>query len=180
MQLISLLRSGDQGAMTEIYRRFYGVLYSHACRRIQDWQEAEDIVQDLFTFLWDSRLNLNITTSLSSYLYTAVRNRILNLHRNQKVRTEFTNSLQKFLDEGHCAVEERIQERELRHLIEKEVAALPDQMRTIFEMSRNLEKSHQEIAEQLHLSPLTIRTQVRNALRILRVKVGTNIFSIFF
>lgn len=179
-QLLNLLKSGDETAMSEIYSRYHGVLYGHAYRRIQDREDARDIVQDLFTSIWDNRQSLQITTSFSSYLYTAVRNRILNIHRNQKVRDEFAVSMQKFIDEGCRTTEEEVREKELRMLIEKEVAALPPQMRMIFEMSRNLEKTHQEIADQLNLSPLTIRTQVRNALRILRIKLGTNILFTFF
>jgi RNA polymerase sigma-70 factor (ECF subfamily) len=53
-------------------------------------------------------------------------------------------------------------------------------MRLIFEMSRNSHLTHKEIADELGISPQTVRTQVRNALRILRVKVGTNIFFILF
>lgn len=89
-------------------------------------------------------------------------------------------SLQDFMDLGQELVEEKIREKELMQLVEQEVASLSPQMRLIFEMSRFQEKSHKEIADELDISPQTVRTQVRNALRILRVKLGTNIFMLFF
>lgn len=179
-ELTVLLKQGEKAALTEIYKRYQGVLYSHAYRRFPYREEVNDIVQELFFFLWDNRKALQVTTSLKSYLYTAVRNRILNIYRNQKVRENFALSLQSFIHDGSNITEEAIREKELIKLVEQEITALPGQMRLIFEMSRKLEMSHNEIAEHLNLSPQTVRTQVRNALRILRIKLGANVFLTFF
>lgn len=178
--LLGHLRSDDSAVVEEIYRRYYGLLYSHVYRRLPDREEARDIVQEALVTLWNKRHQLNADTTLSSYLYTLVRNRVLNTYRNQKVRTAYLASLQTFMDRGGNITDEKIREKELIELVEKEVAALPPQMRLIFEMSRNLEMSHQQIADELNISPHTVRTQVRSALRILRAKLGANIFSIFF
>lgn len=179
-ELFDLLKAGDQSALEQIYHRYHGVLYSHAYRRLPDREEVRDIVHELFIYLWKNRETLTITSSLSAYLYTAVRSRVLNVSRNQKVRGVYLQSLQDFMDSGQNLVEEKIREKELIQLVEQEVASLPPQMRLIFEMSRFQEKSHKEIAEELNISPQTVRTQVRNALRILRVKLGTSIFMLFF
>lgn len=178
-ELVVLLKVGDEAALTEIYSRYQPILYSHAYRRFPDREQVRDIIQDLFAYLWNNRENLQFN-SLSAYLYSSVRNKILNNFRDQKVKDAFTSSLLEFIDQGHNATEEWIRERELVRLVEKEVANLPSQMRLIFEMSRNVQLSHQEIADELQLSPHTVRTQVKNALRILRVKLGTIIFMIFF
>jgi RNA polymerase sigma-70 factor (family 1) len=179
-ELVALLKRADEAALTEIYSRYQPILYSHAYRRFPDREQVRDIIQDLFAYLWNNREDLQFTNSLSAYLYSSVRNKILNNFRDQKVKDAFTSSLLEFIDQGHNTTEEWIRERELVNLVEKEVAGLPAQMRLIFEMSRNVQMSHQEIAAELQLSPHTVRTQVRNALRILRVKLGTIIFMIFF
>lgn len=175
-----MLASGDRSALDEIYKRYHGILYSHAYRRFPDREEVRDIVHDIFISLWNNRQNLQITTSLPAYLYTSVRNRILNVIRHQKVHDTFAGSLQGFIDKGENITDDNLREKELIRLVEQEVAALPPQMRLIFEMSRNLEMSHQQIAAELNLSPLTVRTQVRNALRILKIRLGAHLFSIFF
>lgn len=179
-ELVVLLRQGDQHALTEIHRRYYSVLYAHVYKRFPYREEVLDLLQELFVYLWDHREKLSFTTGLPGYLYTSIRNRVLNLHRSQKVRGKYAASLQKFAEEGVLITDDLIREKELIHMIEREIAALPQQMRLIFELSRKQELSHNEIAEQLNLSPLTVRTQVRNALRILRVKLGLNVFMIFF
>ncbi len=172
--LASLLKESDRKALNEIYARYQGVLYSHAYRRLSDREEVRDIIQELFVYLWTNREQLEFKTSLSAYLYAAVRNRVLNRYRNQKVRDNFAASLQEFIDAGENLIEDHLQEKELRELIEKEVSALPEQMKLVFEMSRKLEMSHNEIAGKLGISPHTVRNQVHNALKILRVKIGNN------
>lgn len=179
-ELLHHLRLGRTEVMDEIYRRFYGLLYSHVYRRLPDREEVRDIIQEALVTLWNKRTQLAEDTNLSSYLYTLVRNRVLNTYRNQKVREAYLASLQTFMDRGVSLTDEKLREKELIALVEKEVAALPPQMKLIFEMSRNLEMSHQQIADELKISPHTVRTQVRSALRILRTKLGAHIFSIFF
>lgn len=179
-ELIALLKEGDQSALEQIYERYHIILFSQAYRRLKDREEVRDIVHEIFLSLWKNRERLNITSSLSAYLYVSVRSRVLNVFRNNKVRDQYLRSLQDFMDLRENNVEKRIQEQELSHLIESEISFLPKQMRLIFEMSRFQEKSHKEIAEELNLSPQTVRTQIRNALRILRIKLGTNLFILFF
>lgn len=180
LELIALLKKNDKVALAEIYKRYQGVLYSHAYRRLPDREEVRDIIQELFVYLWTSRQQLHMTTSLSSYLYASVRNRVLNQYRNKKVRDNFAASLQEFINQGENVIEDQLREKELSLLIEKEIAALPGQMRLVFEMSRKLEMSHNEIADALNLSPHTVRNQVHNALKILRVKLGANILLMLF
>lgn len=175
-----MLKAGDREALNEIYKRYQGILYSHAYRRFPDREEVRDVVQDIFVSLWHNRESLRVNTSLAAYLYTSVRNRLLNIIRHQKVHDTFARSLQQFIDEGENITDEKLREKELIRLVEQEVASLPAQMRLIFEMSRHLNMSHQQIAEELDISPLTVRTQVRNALRILKVRLGARVFSIFF
>lgn len=180
IELVRLLKNGDHYALERIYKRYHHVLYSHAYRRLPDREEVRDILHEIFINLWQNRNTLFITSSLSAYLYASVRGRVLNVIRNQKVRDRYAQSLQAFMDEGVEVIETQLREKELIRLVEREVGALPTQMRIIFEMSRFQERSHKEVAEELNISPQTVRTQVRNALRILRVKLGDNIFTLFF
>ena len=178
-ELLSLLKQGNKDAFNQIYEQYYTVLFAHAYRKLQNKDDVRNILQMLFVHLWDHRESLKIHTSLQAYLYTSVRNRILNFIRDSKTREKYTASLQEFAEKGENLVESRLQEKELVKIVEQEVAKLPSQMRVVFEMSRNEEMSHAEIANELNISPLTVRVHVRNALRILRVKLETYIFSIF-
>jgi RNA polymerase sigma-70 factor (ECF subfamily) len=100
--------------------------------------------------------------------------------QHKKVENKYTDSLKAFMEAGYVITDHRIRERELSSQIEKEIAALPKKMRIIFELSRKSHYTHREIAHELNISEQTVRTQVKNALRILRVKLGALLSLIFF
>lgn len=177
--LLLAMRTGDSMAFTEIHNRYYPILYAHAFRRLPYREEVNDILQELFLFLWDNR-SKEFSGHLSGYLYTSVRNRIINVYRSRKVRSDYMDSLQDFLDSNVLPTADNLlREKELTLIIESEVSALPSQMRVIFQMSRNLHKSHLEIADDLSISPLTVKKQIYNSLKILRSKLGPHFHMIF-
>jgi RNA polymerase sigma-70 factor (family 1) len=179
LELTNLLKSGDRTAFLEIYNRFQGLLYIYACKIIKDEEDAEDIVQEVFLYLWDKRSTIILKSSISSYLYSAVRFKFFNLLDRKKIRTDYKISFQQFLDQGEYVTDNYIREKEFSQLIEKEIAALPDKMREIFELSRKHHLSRKEIAEQLNLSEKTVKNQINNALKILRGKLGIVVFLMF-
>lgn len=171
-ELTKMLVSGDHKAFIEIYNRFQAILYVYACKITMDKGEAEDIVQEVFIYLWDKRTTVILRSSLSSYLYSAVRYKFFNLLDHQKIRRDYKQSFQNFLEHGEYITDNYIREKEFSQLIEKEIAALPDKMREIFELSRRQNLSRTEIAEKLNISEKTVKNQISNALKILRGKLG--------
>ena len=176
LELTDLLRKDDAAAFTVIYNRHFDTLFVHAYKRLQDKDEAQDVVHELFAHIWNKRRDFTVNTSLTAYLSTAVRNKILDIISHQEVESKYVSSLQGFLEEGVCITDHRIRERQLVELIEQGIADLPPKMREVFEMSRKHQLSHKQIAEQLNLSEQTVRKQVSNALKILRVKLGLMLF----
>ncbi|MFC3560919.1 RNA polymerase sigma factor [Pedobacter jamesrossensis] len=169
-ELFSLIQSGDKYAFEEIYDRFNGLLYIYACKLVSDREDARDIVQEIFVYLW-SNPNIKIKSQLSSYLYTAVRYKVFDWLDKNKSKSNYLLSLGNFIEQGNCITEDYIREREFASIIEKEVSLLPAKMRQIFEMSRQQHLSQKEIAEILHLSDKTVKKQMSNALKVLRLKL---------
>jgi RNA polymerase sigma-70 factor, ECF subfamily len=126
----------------------------------------------LFGALWAGRETLTIRNTLDAYLYGAIRNRILKFIAHQKVMAKYTDSLRTFVEEGVAFTDERLREKELIQLLEREIAGLPPKMREVFELSRNGLLSHKQIAQQLAISDKTVKKQVGNAIRILRLKIN--------
>lgn len=171
IELVSLLKKGSHQAYTEIYNRYKGLLYRHALRILNHTEEVNDIIHELFLALWSKRLDLVITESLSSYLYRSVRNRILDHIARNKFVNNYIDSIQEYIQAAVPQTEQQVRLNELTVLIEKEVAALPKKMKEIFELSRNHDLSHSEIASQLNISDHTVKKQINNALKILRPKI---------
>jgi RNA polymerase sigma-70 factor (family 1) len=175
--LIALVKSGDIDAFTEIHNRYYVKLYSHAYKRLPDREEVKDILQELFVSVWNNRETIELKVALPAYLYTAVRNRILNAYKHEKVKTDYLAAFQNFLDNHTEPVaDEQLRLKELTTMIEAEVSEFPPQMRRVFEMSRNEALSHQEIADELNISTLTVRKHVQNSLKILRAKLSAYLY----
>jgi len=178
-ELISLLKLSNRNAYTEIYKRYTALLYHHAYSKLQNREEARDIVQELFVTIWLKREDLNICTNLAGYLYNAIRNRVLNKIAHQQVESHHLSSLRDFIIKQESITDFLVREKELTFIIESEIARLPAKMREIFMLSRKASLSHKEIASQLSLSEKTVKNQVNNALKILKVKLGSR-FSICF
>lgn len=171
--LLTLLRQGDKDAYTVIYDRYKNLLYNHAYKKLGDPEEVKDVLQELFTILWNKRVDIPVAMNLSGYLYAGIRNRILNLLSHKEVENKYLTSIKQFTQEGDYSTDLAIREKEMADLIQKEIDQLPPKMREVFLLSRKENLSHHEIAEQLSISEQTVAKQVTNALRILRVRLGS-------
>jgi len=179
-ELTDLLKTGDQLAFTTIYHRYERLLFLHAYKKLHDPEEAKDVVHDLFAALWNKHETFQLTTSLSGYLYTALRNRILNLFSHKSIQSGYIQAIQQFADQNiQSTTDQLVRYNELLTLIDREIARLPKKMRYIFELSRMENLSHREVAEQTGLSEKTVKKQVQNALRLLRLKISILIFILY-
>lgn len=170
-ELFSLLSKDDYSAYTEIYDRYAPLLYMHAYKRLKNREEAKDIIQELFITIWERRSEIELKSNLSAYLYTSIRNRVLKVISHKQVESSYIISLQNSIEKGYASTDYLVREKELIDIIEKEINALPSKMRLVFNLSRKSHLSHKEIAEKLDLSESTVKKQVNNALKVLRVKL---------
>lgn len=170
--LVHFLKKGDSDAFTVLYDRYKELMYVYACKIVKDFDIAEDLVQDVFISIWEKRETLAFDSSVSSYLYSAVRYRFFDLVDRQKVRTDYAKSLQLFLDKGEFSIDNYMAEKELAQAIEREITYLPEKMREIFILSRKANLKNAEIAGHLGISEKTVKNQVSLALRELRKKLG--------
>lgn len=170
-ELFEHLKLNSHEAYTEIYNRYKVPLYRHALKILEDKEDVNDVVHELFLNLWVKRADLHINVSLSAYLYGSIRNRILDHIARNKFVHNYLDSLQHYIERAVPCTERQVLFNELTTLLDKEVAALPPKMREVFELSRRSDLSHKEIAEQLEISDLTVKKQINNALKILRPKI---------
>lgn len=171
-QLLILLKKGDELAFAAIYERYWPLLLNHARRMLQDDDEAYDVLQDIFLKLWEQSPSLEFTSSFSGYLYTLVRNRILNRFIRDKVKARYLASLSEFIEKGEATTDFRIRERELARRIEEEVEHLPEKMKAVFKLSRKQHLSYNQIADTLRISQNTVKKQISNAIRELKLRLG--------
>lgn len=171
--LLQDLRKGDALAFQQIYDQYYGVLYLHAYHKLRDREVAKDLVHDLFACIWQKRDSLTITGTLSSYLYVSVRNRIIDYISKEQSKTNYLESLTQRMENRYEPTDYHLREKMLQEQIEGVLTQLPSRVREIFELSRKQYLSHREISQKLNLSEQSVRSYIKDALRVLRMKFGT-------
>ena len=175
-ELSTLLINGDHKAYEQLYQRYFRLLYTYAFKKLRDEEQAKDITQEFFTELWYKRNAIIFNANIAGYFYSAINNRILNYFSRETVKSKYINAIDDFLATETDTTDHLIREKQLLHLIEREIQALPPKMRQVFEMSRKEHLSNKEIAERLDISERTVETQVSNALYRLRTKLGLAVF----
>lgn len=166
--LVQRLIEGDEDAFCELYAAYKNRLIFFAMRFLKSREYAEDIFQDAFTVIWQGRRFINPDASFSSYLYTIVRNRILNQLRDLKNQTKLKEQILEQAVDYSNDTNNSILANDLRGLIARAMQQLTARQREIFEMSREQDMSHREIAEALGISVYTVQEHISTSLRVLR------------
>lgn|SRR5690606_22667080 len=171
-ELAILLKNNDEAAFTEIYNRYWSRLYLHAYKMLRDEAQAMDLVQDIYTSLWNKNEELQINTCLKTYLYTALRNHTLNYINRGKLKDKYLNSLASYLEKGELQTEEQVHFRDFAEQIDREVENFSPKMKTIFNLSRNQGLSNKEIAIELEITDHTVKKTINRALNRLKTQVS--------
>ena len=166
--LILRLIGGDEVDFSELYATYKNRLIYFAMRFLKSREYAEDVFQDAFTVVWQSRRFINPDASFSSYLYTIMRNRILNQLRNAANEEKLKESiLSQALDYTEDTKRE-VMLNDLKSLISHALQQLTPRQREIFEMSREAQLSHKEIADKLGISVNTVQEHISISLKLIR------------
>jgi RNA polymerase sigma-70 factor, ECF subfamily len=166
INMVDQIREGNTVVFKSLFESYYKKLCYFAWRMLDDQSEAEDLVQDVFVRIWQNRQQLNISRSLSAYLYHSVKNACLNQIKHRKVKLEYA---QYFTGATEEYSENTVTETgELKILIEIHIRNLPPERQKIFVMSRKQGLKHKEIADELGISVKTVENQIAKALKYFR------------
>lgn len=168
--LLILFQEDSEGVFKEIYNRYWSQLYSAAYRRVKLREVSQEIVQDIFTSLWIHRDELHVKTSLTGYLLTAVKYRVLNHFEKEMVRRNYRNLILNMPDQNPNLTEEAVFYEDLTRRLDQEVAQFSPKCKEVFELSRKSYKSNKEIADLMNISVKTVENHLTKALQILRIQ----------
>ncbi len=162
----------DERAFEQVFKKYFKDLHGYACSIVKDEAVAEGIVQNVFLKLWERAENLNFGQAPAPYLYRAVHNESLNHLKHKKVRQAYDAYASKQQVYEKSSATSKVQLSELQQKISVAMNELPQQCRTIFQMSRFREMKYQEIADELGLSVKTVEAQMGKALKVMRKKLA--------
>ena len=167
--LLKLIKQGDQIAFRHLFYQYADSLERFITYYIHDREKSQDLVLDIFTYIWENRQNFEIKLTLEAYLFQAARNKSFTYIRDKKIPVYLEEM------EGMEIVQNydsELELQELHHLIEEAVSLLPDKCREIFRKSREENLTNKEIAGQLHISEKTVEGQITIALKKIRIHLG--------
>ncbi|MDF2192299.1 sigma-70 family RNA polymerase sigma factor [Paraflavitalea sp. CAU 1676] len=161
--LLLQLRAGDITAFDEIFNRYAGPLHTYISMRLNGSEEADDVLQEVFIRLWNKRTAIIIHSSFRNYLYTIVQHCISDHIRASKRRKYILREEMPDQQEITPLPDEQYQYKQVYYIWRGAMDTLPGQMRRIYAMKIEEQRSVKEIAAELRLSEQTVKNQLHTA-----------------
>lgn len=162
------MRAGHVGAFTELYWAYSEKLYSNIFKMVKDQQVTEEILQDIFTRIWQKRETLEFSQGLAPYLYRMAQNKVIDfyrkLKRDRKLMQKFTSSATAYYEPQT----ETVEYHESVRLLEHALASLPPQQRKVYRLCKIDGFSYKEAAQQLDISIYTVKEYLSTATKAVR------------
>jgi len=168
--LLQQVRDGNEAAFNTLYDRYWNFVFFSAMKRLKDEAQAKDVSQDIFTTLWLRRETLRID-NLHTYLYTAVKNRVLNLFEKQRRFIPFEELLNRNIQCHGYRADAVALRHEFLSIYTNLIDSLPPQRQKIFRYYYEECLSTEEIARELCLSRKTVQNQLIHAVTYLRANL---------
>src|SRR4030095_3069776 len=174
-KLLEMISRKDDQAFDLLYKKYWDPLLNYATHFLKDGDTGEEVVQDLFVHLHSRHSPLKIRTSVSSYLYTALKNRILNHERNKAVYKRHISIASKGNADSNNNVEQFINFSELQKGIDQSVKQMPTKYREVFVLHDRHHYTTKMIASLLNRPVDTVEKQLRKAFELLRGNLKNSI-----
>ena len=170
-ELMLMVTAGDREAFTCLYHRYFYYLYTLAMRYIKDESEAEDVLQQVFFKLWETRSSGLIKDNVRGYLFAMARNRIMNYVRDKNRLLQRNYRLSQEVSEDEHDIWVMADKEDLIFEMKKAIDSLPPQQKQVAHL-RCEGLSNQEIASRLHLSLNTVNSHYAKGLKALRTALS--------
>ncbi len=168
-KIVEMLRNSDEESFDAVYRYYFQKLFAFACQYLSR-DEAEEVVQETMVWLWENRDKLIAELNLKTLLFTIVKNKSLNKISHQKVKQKVHQEIVGKFDEQFSSPDFYL-ETELFELYQEALKKVPEEFRKTYEMHRNGNLTHKEIAEKLNVSPQLVNYHIGQVLKILRAEL---------
>lgn len=165
---VNAIRAGDVSAFEAMFHAYHAPMCAFAYRYLGARDLAEEIVQEVFLFVWERREGWDVRSSVRSYLFTAVRNAALSYLRHERVVRRKESEVRRLQPEPPPSPDLEAVEAETVAAVRRAVERLPERCRLAFTLHREQGLTYAEVAAVLGISPRTVEVQIGRALKSLR------------
>jgi len=175
-ELLLLIQKDDRIAFYNLYERYCRRLYGFVIRYVKQKEDAEEIVQEVFVKIWESRNKIYDYSSFESFLFTIAYNTTISLLRKRTIETKYLDHL-KSLQQPDISPDliDEIHFNELNDRVHSLLNELTPRQKEIFQLSREEGLSHDEIAIKLDISVNTVKKHIANTLAFLKSQIDSNL-----
>lgn len=167
LQLFSRIKKNDKMSFEILFKQYYSNLCYFATHFTKDRDAAEDIVQEFFTYLWQRRRFITISSSFKSYVYQSIRNRSINYIKKVSSQSEFQEKFDQLTNSNYNISDFHL-EYSLKKSIEKSIEQMPVKQKQIYLLSKQNGMKNSEIATQLDVSIKTVEAYITKSYKDLR------------
>ncbi len=168
--LLAAIRNDDYAAYNKLFVRYYDRLCCYVYRALENREDTEDVVQELFFTLWNNRKKIVTGENVSGYLYKMARNQALNLIRTQ---TNYKTALENREEQLPYYEENTLETEEFRMTLYGCINQLPNRCKEVLLLHRVKGMKQKEIADKLSISVKTIKNQIWASLQRLKKCLDT-------
>jgi RNA polymerase sigma-70 factor (ECF subfamily) len=176
IELVKLLKKGDMPAFNAIYNKYCYKLHEFVFMYLKQEEDAEEIVQEVFIKIWESRGKIDVYASFESFLFTIAYNATISLLRkrvSENKSREYLKSLQP-IDTAEQVIDE-IQFKELNQKVQSLLEQLTPRQKEIYLLSREEGLTHKEIAQKLNISENTVNNHLVTTLKYLKSHIDSSL-----
>ncbi len=170
-ELVGLIRAGNPEAFEALFHEYHAALCAFAYRYLEARDLAEEIVQEVFLFVWERRASWQVRTTVRGYLFTAVRNAAVSYLRHERVARRREPEVRELLVAA-ASIPDPEPGGETFAAVQQAIGRLPARCRLVFTLHREQGLTYAEVAEVLAISPRTVEVQIGRALKALRVALA--------
>lgn len=167
-QLVLDLIGGSEVAFCKLYAIYKDRVIRFSVRFVKSHEIAEDIYHDTFAHIWLTRDTLDVNRKFSTYIYTIVKNKLVDALRKRFRDQQFRENILSESDYIGNSTLDGILTTDFFSIYDKALEKLTPQQRKVFAMSRDEYKSHKEIADHLEVSVDTVKKHISNTLSVVR------------
>ncbi len=182
-ELLVRIQDGNMVAFYQLYNRYSRRLYGFVIRYIKREEDAEEIVQDVFVKIWESRSKIDVYASFESFLFTIAYNTTISLLRKRASEERYLEHVKRLQQVTSAPdLNDEIHYNELHQNVKKLLDQLTPRQREIYRLSREEGFTHEEIAKHLGISILTVKKHMTNVLSFLKSEIDNNLIvnALFF
>lgn len=162
------VRAGNQKAFRELYDRYHVQMYYIAKKYVKSSSLAEDAVQDIFVKLWEKRDRIDEAKSIKGFLFTMLRNHVLNMIRDRKEEIVSISGIESKKLPRQNLTEDELVYKEYHEIVQKGLNELSDRKREVFELRTLKGHSNSEVAKLLNINIRTVKTHFYNSSKFMR------------